>query len=62
MHYIWYICDFLTRFQLAEEVKMEGRCHRFSFRLVMSEAGKTPQTSNSWLCAGEPFLETDNKP
>ncbi len=24
----------------------------------MSEAGKTPQTSNSWLCAGELFSVT----
>ncbi len=48
----------MTRFQLAVELKREGRCLRYSFRLVMSEAGKTLQTSNSWLCAGELFSVT----
>lgn len=64
MHCICGVCEFTTRFQLAEEVKMEGRCHRCSYRLVMSEAGKTPQTSNSWLCAGELLSKTNkqNKP
>ncbi|KAI7793761.1 putative heat shock factor protein 1-like, partial [Triplophysa rosa] len=28
----------------------------------ISHAGKTPQTSNSWLCASELFSETVNKP
>lgn len=52
------ICDFMTRFQLAVELKREGRSLRYSFRSVMSKAGKTPQTSNSWLCAGEPSSKT----
>lgn len=50
--------DFMTRCQLAVELKREGRSLRYSFRLVMSKAGKTPQTSNSWLCAGEPSSKT----
>jgi len=52
------ICDFMTRCQLAVKLKREGGSLRDSFRLVMSKAGKTPQTSNSWLCAGEPSSKT----